>query len=127
MLWCRPQVIINTMCPGLVNTDLSRSFAEKSAAFVVFKTVFYGLFGKSAANGARTYVAAGLTKEEEHVSVQQFHIYLTYQGPSLRSSVMLSRKKGGGQLMAKPEVSFPGPLTFLFLDVLGQVHPVLPI
>ncbi|KAK7753851.1 hypothetical protein SLS62_004217 [Diatrype stigma] len=64
----RPQVIVNTMCPGVVKTDLARHFAEKYAGFVVVTAVFQGLFGKSAADGARTYVAAGLTEEDEHVS-----------------------------------------------------------
>lgn len=66
--WRRPQVIVNTMCPGPVKTDLSRHFSEKYAAFVVVRTIFTGLFAKSSADGARTYVAVGLTKEDEHVS-----------------------------------------------------------
>lgn len=77
MFWCfihRPQVIVNTMCPGLVKTDLSRHFAEKYAGFVVVTAIFQGLFGKSAADGARTYVAAGLTKEGEHVSTSQSRV-----------------------------------------------------
>ncbi|KAI1257778.1 hypothetical protein MGN70_000822 [Eutypa lata] len=69
----RPQVIVNTMCPGPVKTDLSRHFSEKYAAFVVVRTIFTGLFAKSSADGARTYVAVGLTKEDEHGKFVQFY------------------------------------------------------
>ncbi|KAI0124894.1 hypothetical protein BJ170DRAFT_685771 [Xylariales sp. AK1849] len=64
----RPQVIMNTMCPGVVKTDLSRNYKKKHAAFVVVSVIFFGLFGKSIENGARTYMAAVTTNESEHVS-----------------------------------------------------------
>jgi hypothetical protein len=66
----RPQVIINTMCPGIVKTDLSRHFTEKWAIFIVITTIYTGLFGKTPENGARTYMAAVTTGESEHVSFQ---------------------------------------------------------
>lgn len=66
-------MIVNTMCPGLVKTDLSRGYAEKSAAFAVGIVVFAGTFSKSPENGARTYMAAATTKESEHGKIVQFY------------------------------------------------------
>ncbi|KAI2632041.1 NAD(P)-binding protein, partial [Hypoxylon sp. NC1633] len=69
----RPDVIINTMCPGIVKSDLPRHFVDKSVAFAVVVAVFTGLFGKSASNGARTYVATGLSTESEHGKFIRFY------------------------------------------------------
>ncbi|KAH8678397.1 hypothetical protein BX600DRAFT_545980 [Xylariales sp. PMI_506] len=68
----RPQVIMNTMCPGAVATDLPRYFVEKSIVFVIAIVIFFGLFGKSPSNGARTYMAAVTTSESEHGKFIQF-------------------------------------------------------
>ncbi|KAI1376095.1 NAD(P)-binding protein [Hypoxylon crocopeplum] len=69
----RPEVIVNTMCPGIVNSDLPRNFTNKGLGFKVAVAVFTGLFGKSPSNGARTYVATGLTKESEHGKFIRFY------------------------------------------------------
>jgi hypothetical protein len=61
-------VILNTMCPGIVKTGLARHFKAKSAAFAIAIMLFHGILGKSAENGARTYMAAVTTRENEHVS-----------------------------------------------------------
>ncbi|OTB05317.1 hypothetical protein M426DRAFT_10644 [Hypoxylon sp. CI-4A] len=69
----RPQVIINTMCPGIVATDLSKGYASKGIGFVVLIKLFTGLFGKSPLNGARTFIAACMTKESEHGKYIRFY------------------------------------------------------
>ncbi|KAI1093428.1 NAD(P)-binding protein [Rostrohypoxylon terebratum] len=69
----RPEVIINTMCPGVVATDLSRHL-RKLGVFVVFvASIFLGIFAKSPSNGARTYMATCLTKESEHGKFVRFY------------------------------------------------------
>ncbi|KAI1781022.1 NAD(P)-binding protein [Hypoxylon cercidicola] len=69
----RPEVIVNSMCPGIVKSDLSRHYADKGAGFAVGIAVFTGLFAKSTSNGARTYLAACLTKESEHGKFIRFY------------------------------------------------------
>lgn len=64
------------MCPGFTKSDLPRHYADKGIGFTVGIAVFTGLFAKSSSNGARTYLAACLTKESEHVSTQ-----LSFQEP----------------------------------------------
>ncbi|ETS78750.1 hypothetical protein PFICI_08603 [Pestalotiopsis fici W106-1] len=69
----RPDVIMNTVCPGAVKTDLSRGYAENGVAFRVALGIFSAVFAKSAENGARAYMAAVTTKEEEHGKMVQFY------------------------------------------------------
>ncbi|CAJ2511824.1 Uu.00g074490.m01.CDS01 [Anthostomella pinea] len=69
----RPEVILNTVCPGIVKTDLSRGYKKASYAFVVLAGVFTGLFGKSPENGARAIVHTALTKEGEHGKFIRFY------------------------------------------------------
>lgn len=70
------------MCPGIVKTDLSRNYKAKGVLFTVVVGLYVGLFGKSAANGARTYMAAVTTGESEHVSISIIHPPL-YFAPSI--------------------------------------------
>ncbi|KAI1802577.1 NAD(P)-binding protein [Daldinia bambusicola] len=69
----RPEVIVNTMCPGVVKTDFPRHLVEKSLGYRVAVALFFGGFGKTPENGARTYVATGLTKESEHGKFIRFY------------------------------------------------------
>ncbi|KAI1456126.1 NAD(P)-binding protein [Annulohypoxylon moriforme] len=68
-----PEVIINTMCPGIVASDLSRDLRRLGMAVVFAVTIFMGIFAKSPSNGARTYLAACLTKESEHGKFIKFY------------------------------------------------------
>ncbi|KAI8932963.1 hypothetical protein NX059_010432 [Plenodomus lindquistii] len=61
------EVIVNTVCPGLVNTDLGRSVTKMSWMMQLFVPLYFSLLGKSADYGARTYLLAALTTEAEHV------------------------------------------------------------
>ncbi|KAF3011518.1 hypothetical protein E8E14_009102 [Neopestalotiopsis sp. 37M] len=70
----RPEVIMNTVCPGAVKTDLSRGFRENGVAFKVAVKVYHAMFAKSSENGARAYVAAVTTREEEHGKMVQFYM-----------------------------------------------------
>ncbi|KAI6092828.1 NAD(P)-binding protein [Hypoxylon rubiginosum] len=69
----RPEVIVNAMCPGFTKSDLPRHYADKGIGFTVGIAVFTGLFAKSSSNGARTYLAACLTKESEHGKFIRFY------------------------------------------------------
>ncbi|KAI1480768.1 NAD(P)-binding protein [Daldinia eschscholtzii] len=69
----RPEVIVNTMCPGIVKSDFARHLVRKSVGYRIAAAIFFGGFGKSPENGARTYVATGLTKESEHGKVIRFY------------------------------------------------------
>ncbi|KAH8678063.1 hypothetical protein BX600DRAFT_451359 [Xylariales sp. PMI_506] len=61
------------MCPGIVKTDLPRHYKAKSFGFVIGVAIFHFLFGKSASNGARTYMAAVTTDESGNGKFIQFY------------------------------------------------------
>lgn len=65
----RIQVIINTVCPGLVSTDIARSITKKSTLMRLVVPVYLGVLGKSANYGARFYVSAALEPKANHVRV----------------------------------------------------------
>ncbi|KAI1173172.1 hypothetical protein F4777DRAFT_590005 [Nemania sp. FL0916] len=69
----RPEVIINTACPGVVRTQLARGFSESSRALAFGVAIFQALQAKTAENGARTLIAAGLTKEDENGKFIRFY------------------------------------------------------
>lgn len=64
----RVNVVVNTVCPGLVSTSLGRSMAESSRWLKVLVPIHQRLLGKSADFGARFYVKAARTSIDEHVS-----------------------------------------------------------
>ncbi|KAK8134679.1 NAD(P)-binding protein [Apiospora sp. TS-2023a] len=69
-----PQVIMNTVCPGIVRTSLARDYQARGGLGIRLAVgAFQGLFGKSAADGARSYLAAVATKEEQHGDFIQFY------------------------------------------------------
>ncbi|KAI3393359.1 hypothetical protein diail_4397, partial [Diaporthe ilicicola] len=63
-----PQVIVTSVCPGPVKTELSRSMQENSALAKVAAPIFMTMIGKSPDYGARTYLAGALAGPAEHVS-----------------------------------------------------------
>ncbi|KAI0418687.1 hypothetical protein F5X98DRAFT_107862 [Xylaria grammica] len=69
----RPEVIINTSCPGVVRTNLARNYTEGSLLFTIAVAFFHGFLGKTAENGARTLIAAGRTKEDENGKFVRFY------------------------------------------------------
>ncbi|KAI1330008.1 NAD(P)-binding protein [Xylariaceae sp. FL0255] len=66
-------VIVNTMCPGQVKTDLARHYAEASRAIAMILPVFMGIKGKTPENGARTLIVTGLTEEKENGKFIKFY------------------------------------------------------
>ncbi|KAH9907984.1 NAD(P)-binding protein [Xylariomycetidae sp. FL2044] len=71
----RPDVIINTICPGLVRTELVRSYVEKgpSVGLRVLIAIFGLLFQKTAEQGARTIIRAVMAPEEDHGKFIRFY------------------------------------------------------
>lgn len=59
---------MNAVCPGLVATDLGRSIAKISRIMEYVVPLYNAILGKSAEYGARFYVTAASTSENEHVS-----------------------------------------------------------
>lgn len=63
----RPQVIINSVCPGMVRTDIGRAVVDQGWVMKILVTAYMGVLGKSVEHGARHYVNAALRPKEEHV------------------------------------------------------------
>ncbi|KAK6825716.1 short chain dehydrogenase/ reductase [Apiospora arundinis] len=69
-----PQIIMNTVCPGVVKTSLARDYQARGGfGMRLVVGAFQGLFGKSASDGARSYLAAVTTKESQHGDFIQFY------------------------------------------------------
>lgn len=66
----RPQVILTSVCPGPVRTEISRSMQENSALARIAAPIFMTMVGKSPDYGARLYITAALTGPKDHVSFQ---------------------------------------------------------
>lgn len=63
------QVIINSVCPGLVSTNIARSIVAKSKIMAILVPIYLGALGKSADYGSRFYLIAALASQEQHVSL----------------------------------------------------------
>lgn len=64
----RPQVILTSVCPGAVKTELSRSMQENSVVARIAAPIFMNLVGKSPDYGARIYLTGALAEPKDHVS-----------------------------------------------------------
>lgn len=64
----RPDVIVNSCCPGMVRTEISRNLKEKSLLIRLAEPLVTTLLAQTPEVGARTYLAAGLATESENVS-----------------------------------------------------------
>lgn len=62
----KPEVIINTCCPGRVATDISRHIKGRSMMQQMLISFWAVVLAKSADYGARTYVNACLTSDDQH-------------------------------------------------------------
>lgn len=67
-LFLRPQIIVTSVCPGPVKTELSRSMQENSILARIAAPIFMNLVGKSPDYGARIYLAGALAEPAAHVS-----------------------------------------------------------
>ncbi|KAH7371059.1 hypothetical protein BKA66DRAFT_573235 [Pyrenochaeta sp. MPI-SDFR-AT-0127] len=59
-------VIVNTVCPGLVTTDLGRRITNLSFTMQLFIPLYFTVLGKTPEYGARTYLMAARTSVAEH-------------------------------------------------------------
>ncbi|KAH8728018.1 putative short chain dehydrogenase/ reductase [Phaeosphaeriaceae sp. PMI808] len=59
-------VIVNSVCPGLVCSELGRSISSTSIFMRLSVPIYLGVLGKSADYGARFYITAARTMEYEH-------------------------------------------------------------
>lgn len=64
----RPEVIITSLCPGPVKTELARTTRQNSIFSNMVTPAFMAVVGKSPDYGARIYLTAALARPEEHVS-----------------------------------------------------------
>lgn len=59
-------VIVNSVCPGLVNTEIGRSIADQSWYMRLVTPFYLAIGGKSPDMGARFYVKAAMREEKDH-------------------------------------------------------------
>lgn len=64
----RPQVIVNSVCPGMVRTDIGRKVADQGWFMKALVWVYLSITAKPPDYGARHYIKAALRPQEEHVS-----------------------------------------------------------
>lgn len=61
----QPKVIVNSLCPGLCASDLGRQYGSG----ILFKTlawIFFGLFARTAEQGANAYISAITRDDKSH-------------------------------------------------------------
>lgn len=56
----RPQVIVNSVCPGMVKTDIARHVEDEGWFMKPLVWVYLSFSGKTPDHGARHYVKAAL-------------------------------------------------------------------
>jgi hypothetical protein len=61
-------VVVNSLCPGLVNSEISRYIANQSWYARLLTPLYMTIGGKSPDMGARFYVKAAMRDEKDHVS-----------------------------------------------------------
>ncbi|KAI1664106.1 hypothetical protein L13192_12047 [Pyrenophora tritici-repentis] len=93
----KADVIVNTVCPGLVNTDLGRSVTKLSWTMQLFVPAYFSLLGKTADYGARSYLIAALTSENAHgkyiQSIYSDDEYTSLSATNLTSDTAIEVKK----------------------------------
>ncbi|TLS25359.1 hypothetical protein PpBr36_07173 [Pyricularia pennisetigena] len=62
----KPDVIINTCCPGMVATEITRTLKEKHFIFRVVEPLVMTLVAQTPEVGSRLYLKTGLTTEADH-------------------------------------------------------------
>ncbi|KAI9692845.1 MAG: hypothetical protein M1822_004839 [Bathelium mastoideum] len=60
------EVLVNSVCPGLVKTDIGRAIAGQSWYMQIIVYLYMAILGKSPDFGARFYVAAACRSKKEH-------------------------------------------------------------
>ncbi|KAH8842459.1 hypothetical protein MCOR27_008164 [Pyricularia oryzae] len=62
----KPDLIINTCCPGMVWTEITRTLKEKHFILRAVEPLVMTLVAQTPEVGSRTYLKAGLTTEADH-------------------------------------------------------------
>ncbi|KAF4632902.1 hypothetical protein G7Y89_g5222 [Cudoniella acicularis] len=62
----KPCIIINTLCPGLVQTNITRDVSNQPLLTKITVSLYFKILAKSPNYGARSYVNAVLKPQEEH-------------------------------------------------------------
>ncbi|KAG6360257.1 hypothetical protein INS49_011313 [Diaporthe citri] len=86
-----PQVILTSVCPGAVKTELSRSMQENSFVARIAAPIFMNLVGKSPDYGARIYLTGALAGPKDHGKFLRY--YLTDSQYASRSAPVLTSKE----------------------------------
>ena len=73
-----PLVIVNSVCPGMVKTDIGRHIASRSWFHALCVWVTLLITAKSADSGARICVTAALKPKENHVSIDCSRAHVTH-------------------------------------------------
>lgn len=68
-----PLVIINSVCPGMVHTDIGRQIASRSRIHALLVYLTLVVTAKTPNSGARIILQAALKPKENHVSCR--HAY----------------------------------------------------
>ncbi|KAK2686841.1 hypothetical protein QWA68_014723 [Fusarium oxysporum] len=99
-----PQVIVKSVCPGICNTDLSRSLKKRSLVARMAIPIVMSIVGKSPELGARYILAAALAGPEKHGKFIRF--YLTDKEFRMQSIPVITSPAGRrAQAMVWKEVS----------------------
>ncbi|KAI1173655.1 hypothetical protein F4777DRAFT_557149 [Nemania sp. FL0916] len=78
----RPLVIVNSLCPGYVRTNIGRNIAARSWIMGILVNIYLAVIGKTPEHGARICTTVALKSEEHHGEF--FNYWLS---PSLYSRV----------------------------------------
>lgn len=88
--WASPDVIITSVCPGIIWTRLTNRLESNSLVIRLFMPVYYYLLATSADHGTRIYLEAALAGAEDHVSRDE------PDGQTDEKKVLCSLGGGGG-------------------------------
>ncbi|KAJ0125107.1 short-chain dehydrogenase reductase family protein [Diaporthe amygdali] len=86
-----PQVIVTSVCPGAVKTELSRSMQENSVLARIVAPLYMAMIAKSPDYGARIYLAGALAGPAEHGKF--LRDYITDAQYASRSAPVLTSKE----------------------------------
>jgi len=76
-------VVVNSLCPGLVNSEISRYIANQSWYARLLTPLYMTIGGKSTDMGARFYVRAAMRDEKDHVSPCLIPMLSLFISPSI--------------------------------------------
>jgi hypothetical protein len=63
---CRPSPIVNSVCPGMIKTNITRDFTKDSLFFTMVEKVFMWIKAAPVERGGKSLVLATTTNEAQH-------------------------------------------------------------